>query len=120
MKVMALACLSSSCLGPGCDAFLPIYKAASLQPQPPISRKVWGLIAAASKNGSSSSQSQLVDTTEPVFDNGQKTPVVSNLQAYGLPEEDWNTATLSFVVVGASGALLPFPLGHLIFKSQMQ
>jgi len=58
----------------------------------------------SSTNGSTGSVSRL-DPAEPVFDNGRKTPLVNNLQAYGLPEEDWSTASLSFVVVGASGDL---------------
>jgi len=77
------------------------------------------MAAASSTNGSTGSVSRL-DPAEPVFDNGRKTPLVNNLQAYGLPEEDWSTASLSFVVVGASGGTPCFsPPTSTVYGAQL-
>ena len=64
------------------------------------------LHAAPNKQNTNGSLPGSAQTAEPVFDSGKKAPLISHMQAYNLPEENWQTSNLSFVVVGASGQTL--------------
>lgn len=65
------------------------------------------IIASAAPNTQNGSAPvSTLSENDTAFESQKKTPMVGSLQAYNLPEEDWQTSNLSFVVVGASGTLV--------------
>lgn len=72
-----------------------------------ISKLVFCMHAAPNRPNTNGSAPESAQTAEAVFDSGKKAPLISNMQAYNLPEENWQTSNLSFVVVGASGEIPP-------------